>query len=67
MTKSVTKTASKSPFCRNTESIGCKHSVPSQQAKELREFVGRAIPNGDGSIHTHKAVQADFDLNATSA
>lgn len=35
------QTASTFSFCRNADSIGHRHHVPNQQAKEPREFVGR--------------------------
>lgn len=57
MTKSVMITASNNQFCRNAEAVGCRDSVPSQQAKDLKEFAGRTISNSGDSIYTHKLAQ----------
>lgn len=66
MTKSVMITASNNQFCRKAESVGCRFSVPSQQAKELKEFAGRTISNSGDSIHTHKPAQPVYNLNTPS-
>lgn len=58
MTKSVTITASESPYWRNAESVGYKCSVPNKQANRLREFSKRTSPNSGDFIHTHKASSA---------
>lgn len=65
MTKSVTKTASKSPFRRNVESAGCRGSEPSQQAKELSAIGGRTMPKSGDSTPSHKLAQPDSNLNTT--